>query len=95
VPAIELVDVHTSFDGEEVLRGVSLTVREGAITGLLGLSGVGKTTCIRRIAELLVPDSGDVRVDGRSRLSLEKLTSTSRSRAASACSSRPRPCGAR
>lgn len=70
--ALELVDVHKELGGEAVLRGVSFTAPADAITVLLGPSGVGKTTCVRIVAGLLVPDHGDVRVDGRSRLALRK-----------------------
>jgi phospholipid/cholesterol/gamma-HCH transport system ATP-binding protein len=72
LPAVELVDVHTAFDGTWVLRGVSFGVPAGRITALLGPSGVGKTTCIRHITGLLAPDRGDVLVEGRSRADMRK-----------------------
>jgi phospholipid/cholesterol/gamma-HCH transport system ATP-binding protein len=72
IPAIELIDVHTAFDGTWVLRGVNFGVPANQITVLLGPSGVGKTTCIRHITGLLAPDQGDVIVDGRSRASMRK-----------------------
>jgi phospholipid/cholesterol/gamma-HCH transport system ATP-binding protein len=72
VPAVELIDVHTAFDGEWVLRGVSFAAPADRITVLLGPSGVGKTTCIRHITGLLFPDVGDVLVEGKSRGELRK-----------------------
>ena len=72
VPAIELIDVHTALGGTPVLRGVSLAARRGRITVLLGPSGVGKTTSLRHVVGLLMPDAGDVLVDGQSTLAMRK-----------------------
>jgi phospholipid/cholesterol/gamma-HCH transport system ATP-binding protein len=72
IPGVELIDVHTAFDGTWVLRGVNLGAPAGQITALLGPSGVGKTTCIRHITGLLAPDRGDVIVAGMSRAGMGK-----------------------
>lgn len=45
----------------QVLRGVSLTVPEGAIVALLGTNGAGKTTTLRAISGLLKPENGFIR----------------------------------
>ena len=45
----------------QVLRGVSLNVREGAIVALLGTNGAGKTTTLRAISGLLKPENGFIR----------------------------------
>ena len=50
--------------GRRVLRGVSLRVDEGSVTGFIGLNGAGKTTTIRIIAGLTAADSGTIRVFG-------------------------------
>lgn len=50
--------------GHRVLRGVSLRVDEGSVTGFIGLNGAGKTTTIRIIAGLTAADSGTIRVFG-------------------------------
>ena len=54
--------ISKSFDGHEVLRDVSLTVRKGETVCLLGPSGCGKSTLLRCINWLEVPDSGSVHV---------------------------------
>lgn len=63
---LTLEDVHYTFAGwPPVVRGVSLQVRAGDITCLLGRSGCGKTTVLRLAAGLLKPQSGAVRLQGQ------------------------------
>ena len=66
--ALELsaVGKHFRSAGREVqaLRDVSLRARKGLVTGLIGPDGAGKTTLMRLVAGLLVPDSGRIRVLG-------------------------------
>jgi phospholipid/cholesterol/gamma-HCH transport system ATP-binding protein len=64
-PVVELVDVRKRFEGNEVLRGVSLTVERGETMVIMGGSGSGKTVTLRLIAGLIRPTSGVVRVFGR------------------------------
>jgi phospholipid/cholesterol/gamma-HCH transport system ATP-binding protein len=64
-PVAELIDVRKRFDGNEVLRGVSLTVSHGETMVIMGGSGSGKTVTLRLIAGLIRPTSGIVRVFGR------------------------------
>ena len=61
---VELVDVRKTFEGHEVLRGVSLTVQRGETMVIMGGSGSGKTVTLRLIAGLIGPSSGTVRVFG-------------------------------
>jgi phospholipid/cholesterol/gamma-HCH transport system ATP-binding protein len=63
--AIRVHDLHKSFDGNPVLRGVSLDFVDGAITTLLGPSGTGKSVLIKHLVGLVAPDSGSVSVFGR------------------------------
>ncbi len=60
--AIVLEKVTKAYDSVTAVNGVSLKVRAGAILGLLGPNGAGKTTTIRMIMNILVPDSGSIRV---------------------------------
>ncbi len=61
---IEIRDVHKSFNGQPVLRGVNLTIPRGKITVIIGPSGCGKTVLLRHIIGLVKPDRGQVAVDG-------------------------------
>lgn len=58
--------VEKAFNGQPVLRDVSLEVQEGEIMCLLGPSGCGKTTLLRLIAGLEQVDAGDIQVDDTS-----------------------------
>jgi ABC-2 type transport system ATP-binding protein len=60
--AIVLENVTKSYESVIAVNAVSLKVRSGAILGLLGPNGAGKTTTIRMIMNILVPDSGSIRV---------------------------------
>ena len=62
--AVEALAVTRSFGRETILRDVSLTVRTGESVSITGPSGCGKTTLLSILALLLVPDAGEVRVDG-------------------------------
>jgi phospholipid/cholesterol/gamma-HCH transport system ATP-binding protein len=60
---IEYIDVHKAFD-VPVLTGVSLTVQTGETLAIVGPSGTGKSVLLKTTNGLLVPDRGDVRIDG-------------------------------
>ena len=62
--AIVLDNVTKAYDSVIAVNAVSLKVRAGAILGLLGPNGAGKTTTIRMVMNILVPDSGSIRVLG-------------------------------
>jgi ABC-2 type transport system ATP-binding protein len=57
-------DLHKSFGQTRAVSGVSLQVRSGEIFGLVGPDGAGKTTTMRLLCGALVPDSGDVEING-------------------------------
>lgn len=61
---IEVIDVHKNFTHQEVLKGTNLTIEEGGITTIIGGSGSGKTVLLKTMIALLLPDRGQVRVDG-------------------------------
>ena len=62
---LSLENIEKSFDGDNVLKNVSLDIGRGEFVTLLGSSGCGKTTTIRIIAGLLTPDSGKVVLNGK------------------------------
>lgn len=70
--AIELKGLRKTFVSgwlrkrtKEALRGVDLSVPEGAFWGLLGPNGAGKTTLLSIVSNLLLPEKGEVRVLGK------------------------------
>ncbi|GEO15531.1 ABC transporter ATP-binding protein [Microvirga aerophila] len=63
-PAVSISNLRKSFGALEVLKGISLEAREGDVISILGASGSGKSTMLRCINMLEVPDSGDVRIGG-------------------------------
>jgi polar amino acid transport system ATP-binding protein len=64
MPLVHAVNVHKSFHGVEVLRGIDLDVAEGEVVCLLGPSGSGKTTFLRCINQLETIQGGRIWVDG-------------------------------
>lgn len=63
--AIRIRDVSKRFGSTVALDGVSLDVPAGSLTALLGPSGGGKSTLLRVVAGLEIPDCGAVEVDGK------------------------------
>ena len=65
--ALELETVWFRYErnGRDILRGTSLTVKEGEILCILGGNGSGKTTCISSAAGLLKPYSGKIKIFGK------------------------------
>jgi ABC-2 type transport system ATP-binding protein len=61
---ITLEDVHKQFGPVAALRGLRLEVPAGSIYSLLGPNGAGKTTAINTLLGFVVPDRGQVRVNG-------------------------------
>ena len=62
---LEVRDVVKSYDGRAVVNKVSFDVAPGEIFALLGPNGAGKTTLIRMITDILKPDAGTIRLNGR------------------------------
>ncbi|HEX4385970.1 MAG TPA: urea ABC transporter ATP-binding subunit UrtE [Myxococcales bacterium] len=76
-PLLELRGVNQYYGGSHTLRGIDLTVPEGACLALLGRNGVGKTTLLRCMMGQLPIRSGSVRFAGRE---ITKLKSYERAR---------------
>jgi len=67
---LEVVDLRKAFGGVTALDRVSLHAIEGEILGIIGPNGAGKTTLFNLITRVFEPGGGDVRLRGRSLLSL-------------------------
>src|SRR5215475_10065439 len=63
-PALVVEDLHKKFGSLEVLKGISMSARDGDVIAMIGSSGSGKSTFLRCINLLEVPDSGAVSVGG-------------------------------
>jgi phospholipid/cholesterol/gamma-HCH transport system ATP-binding protein len=64
--SIECINVHKKFGRNAVLRGLDFCLPEGTISVVLGPSGTGKSVLIKHLIGLMFPDTGDVRVHGKS-----------------------------
>jgi ABC-type polar amino acid transport system ATPase subunit len=62
---LTITDLHKSFGRNEVLKGISLSVAEGEVIGLIGASGSGKSTLLRCVNRLETPTSGTVAFRGK------------------------------
>ena len=70
---IRVVNLHKSFRGQKVLRGVNIEFATGKITTIVGTSGCGKTVLLKHLNALLLPDEGEVLIDG---IDISKLGQT-------------------
>ena len=69
---LDVDDVHTFYEHSHILQGVTLQATSGAVTGVLGRNGVGKTTLMRSIIGFTPPRRGTIRFAGES---IERLPS--------------------
>ncbi len=65
VNALELRNLSKSFGGHKAVDRLSLDIPRGCLFGFIGPNGSGKTTTLRMAMNILIPDSGSVRVMGR------------------------------
>lgn len=63
---LEAVALHKTFKGKAAVEDVSFYLEEGESVGLLGPNGAGKSTTISILSSLIVPTSGDVKLNGAS-----------------------------
>jgi ABC-2 type transport system ATP-binding protein len=63
-PIVKVEDLHKSYSGKEVVKGISFEVEHGEVFGILGPNGAGKTTTLEMIEALRPIDKGNVTIDG-------------------------------
>jgi ABC-2 type transport system ATP-binding protein len=64
-PLVEVNNITRRFGFVQAVRGVSFTLETGQVVGLIGANGAGKTTAMRILATLDLPDTGSVRIAGK------------------------------
>ncbi len=69
---LEATEIHKSYDGLHVLKGVCLRVRQGEIVTIVGKSGAGKSTLLHIVGTLDKPDKGQVCIAGTDVFSLDE-----------------------
>lgn len=63
-PTLKVRDLHKAYGGQPVLRGLTLEAEAGTVTAILGPNGCGKSTFMRCLLGLHVPDRGEMEVMG-------------------------------
>jgi branched-chain amino acid transport system ATP-binding protein len=69
--SLEVENIDAGYGPIGVLRGVSFSVGQGEVVGVLGRNGMGKTTLIRALSGLVIPTAGAIRFEGRDITRLE------------------------
>ena len=65
IPVVEVKDIYKSFKSVKAVRGVSMSIHDGQFLALLGPNGAGKTTMVEMIEGIQKPDSGEIRIMGK------------------------------
>lgn len=71
---LQVKNIKKSFDGVQVLRGISFELEQGQVLAIIGSSGSGKTTLLRCLNFLETPDEGEIAVNGQELLRGGKAT---------------------
>ncbi|MFA5902699.1 MAG: ATP-binding cassette domain-containing protein [Desulfobacula sp.] len=75
IPLIQFVNIRKSFEAQEVLKGIHLSIYSREITAIIGKSGTGKSVLLKHMIGLIQPDSGQILINGESvhQMSHEKI----------------------
>jgi phospholipid/cholesterol/gamma-HCH transport system ATP-binding protein len=71
-PVIRVINLHKSFDENQVLRGISFNLSKGQNLVILGRSGTGKSVLIKCVVRLMWPDAGSINVLGQDVIALSE-----------------------
>lgn len=63
---IEVINLKKSFGKLNVLKGINLSLKKGSVIAVMGPNGSGKTTFLKSLVGLVIPDSGEILIDGKS-----------------------------
>ena len=58
-------ELHAGYGAARILHGISIKVREGSVTALIGANGAGKTTLMRALSGLILPTAGSIDMEGQ------------------------------
>ena len=64
---VQIRDLHFSRGTRSIFDGINLDIQRGKITAIMGPSGTGKTTLLKLIGGQIIPDKGQIIVDGEKR----------------------------
>jgi ribose transport system ATP-binding protein len=64
IPLLEMRNVRKSYGNTHALKGISIRLEPGRVYGLVGENGAGKSTLVKSMCGAVIPDSGEVIVDG-------------------------------
>jgi osmoprotectant transport system ATP-binding protein len=70
---VEFRNVHFRIGDRTILNGLTLSIEPGETLVLLGRSGSGKTTALRLINGMILPSSGEIRVDGKTTVEWDRV----------------------
>ena len=73
---IEIKNIHKSFDGNSIIKGISTSFEKGKTNLIIGQSGSGKTVLLKCLLGLHNPDSGEIIYDGISNLEMTESEKT-------------------
>ena len=69
---LELKNISAGYGSKNVLNGVTVSIEKGKLTSIIGVNGCGKSTLLKAVIGILPLQSGEILIDGKSLLSMNK-----------------------